>query len=185
MRYAKPFLTVAMALLSAGLWAQESHHFRDPDVLARFSYESSPAVQGEGVRHLCVAISREGEYRVTRKVDAEPMQWLHGRMSQPQFTKLRMLLSNSDFRDVAGSHGWIMRQAGESFAAEILRSAGTQRFQWLSVDDENPFPASVAKLVSWLKHFDPAGAVPFSYAEYPDVCPSGGVRLLEPPIATK
>jgi hypothetical protein len=58
-----------------------------------------------------------------------------------------------------------------------------QRLQWLNADGENPFPDSVTKVVIWLKHFEPTDAKLFEYTEFPDVCPSGGLRLLQPSVA--
>jgi hypothetical protein len=55
--------------------------------------------------------------------------------------------------------------------------------EWLNADDADPFPASVGKVVNWLQGFRPKDAIEFSYAEFPDVCPSGGVRLVQPSVA--
>jgi hypothetical protein len=50
-------------------------------------------------------------------------------------------------------------------------------------DDEKPFPLPITKVVTWLKHFDPAGSTEFESADFPDVCPSGGLHLLQPSVA--
>jgi hypothetical protein len=34
-----------------------------------------------------------------------------------------------------------------------------------------------------VKHFEPQDAQTYDYAEYPDVCPSGGLRLIQPSVA--
>jgi hypothetical protein len=58
--YVKSLLTATVLLLSVGSWAQEVYHFNGPDLLARLSYDSSPVVQRDGVRHVCVAVSHDG-----------------------------------------------------------------------------------------------------------------------------
>ena len=187
--YAKSFLTAAVLLVSVGLWAQEVYHSPDPDLLARLSYDSSAVVQGVGVRHVCVAVSRDGDYRIVRI--AEPRgqtQRLQGKMPQEQFQQLKTLLESPEFRGLSGNHGGLIRQESESFGAEIpmpglQREAGAQRLHWLNADGESPFPGSVVKVIHWLKHFEPTDGKPFVYAEYPDVCPSSGLRLLQPSVA--
>lgn len=186
--YAKTFLTAAVLLVSVGLWAQEVYHSLDPDLLARLSYDSSAVVQGEGVRHICVAVSRDGDYRIVRSPNRGQTQRLQGKMPQEQFQQLETLLESPEFRGLSGNHGGLIRQESESFGAEIpmpgpQREAGAQRLRWLNADGESPFPDSVAKVIHWLKHFEPMDGKPFVYAEYPDVCPSSGLRLLQPSVA--
>jgi hypothetical protein len=185
--YTKSLLIAAVLLFSGALWAQEAHHFRDPDLLARLSYDSSPVVQREGVRHICVAVGRDGDYRIVRSLNGGQTQRLQGKIPQEQFQQLKTLLGSVEFRVLSGNHGGLILQESESFAAEIpmpgwQREDGTQRLQWLNADGESPFPNSVAKVVDWLKHFEPTGGKLFVYAEYPDVCPSGGLRLLQPSV---
>jgi len=125
------------------------------------------------------------------------MQRLQGKMPKEQFEQLKTLLGSAEFRALSGNHGGLIRQDAESFAAEIpstprkhadgfdVRSADlpAQRVQWLNGDGESPFPEPMAKVVDWLKHFEPTDGKAFVYAEYPDVCPSGGLRLLQPSMA--
>jgi hypothetical protein len=181
--YAKSLLATAVLLVSVGLWAQEASLPKDPDLLARLSYDNSAIVQGSETRHICVAVSRDGDYRVERAPALGPTQRLHGKIQDKQFQHLKKLLSGSDFRALSGIHGGLIRQESKSFGAEILREDGAQHMRWLDADGETPFPASVATVVNWLKHFEPIGGKPFEYAEYPDVCPSGGLRLLQPSVA--
>jgi hypothetical protein len=186
--YAKSLLTAAVLLVSVSLWAQEVYHSPAPDLLARLSYDSSAVVQGEGARHICVAVSRDGDYRIVRSPNRGQTQRLQGKMPQEQFQQLKTLLESSEFRGLSGNHGGLIRQESESFGAEIpmpgpLREAGAQRLHWLNADGESPFPGSVAKVIHWLKHFEPTDGKPFVYAEYPDVCPSSGLRLLQPSVA--
>jgi hypothetical protein len=173
--YAKYILTAAIVLVSFGLWAQEAYQPPDPDLLARFSYQ--------GVQHICVAVSRGGDYRLVRSLDNGQTQRLHGKIGEEQLRQLRKLISDPHFRTLSGNHAGIIRQESESFGAEILRDNGAQRLQWLNADGERPFPGSVSKIVDWLEHFQPTGGKPFELAEYPEVCPSGGLRLLQPSVA--
>jgi hypothetical protein len=55
--------------------------------------------------------------------------------------------------------------------------------QWLNADGESPFPESVAKIVDWLQQFEPKNGKDFEYTEFPNVCPSGGLRLVQPAVA--
>ncbi len=187
--YAKSLLTATVLLLSVGSWAQELYHFNGPDLLARLSYDSSPVVQRlDGVRHVCVAVSNDGDYRIVRSLNSGQAQRLQGKIPQEQFQQLKTLLGSADFRALSGSHGGLILQESESFAAEIpmpggQRESGTQRLQWLNASGESSFPGSVAKVIDWLKHFEPPDGKLFVYAEYPDVCPSVRLRLLQPSVA--
>src|ERR1017187_3633990 len=187
--YAKSLLTATVLLLSVGSGGQELYHFNGPDLLARLSYDSSPVVQRlEGVRHVCVAVSHDGDYRIVRSLNSGQAQRLQGKIPQEQFQQLKTLLGSADFRALSGSHGGLILQESESFAAEIpmsgwQRERGTQRLQWLNANGESPFPDSVANVVYWLKHFEPTDGKLFVYAEYPDVCPSVRLRLLQPSVA--
>lgn len=186
--YAKSFLIAAVLLISVGLWAQGVYRSPDPDLLARLSYDSSAVVQDEGVRHVCVAVSRDGDYQIVRSPNRGQTRRLQGKMPQEQFQQLKTLLESPEFRELSGNHGGLIRQESESFGAEIPmpgphREAGAQRLRWLNADGQSPFPDSVAKVIHWLKHFEPTDGKPFVYAEYPDVCPSSGLRLLQPSVA--
>jgi hypothetical protein len=172
---AKSFLTTAVVLFSFGLWAQEAYQPRDPDLLARFSYQ--------GAQHICVSFSRGGDYRLVRSLDNGQTQRLHGKIREEQLQQLRNLLSDPHFRTLSGTHGGLIRQESESFGAEIPRDDGAQRLQWLDADGKSPFPGSVGKIVDWLEHFQPTGGKPFEFAEYPEVCPSGGLHLLQPSVS--
>jgi hypothetical protein len=149
------------------------------------------------VRDVCIAVSRDGEYRIVRWTVLKPIERLHGTMPKEEFSQLSKLLGATEFRNLSGDHSGLILQESESFAAEIPlgdrgREAGARgwpeheaawRLQWLNADGESPFPASVSKLVHWLQSFQPKDAQSFEYAEYPDVCPAGGLRLLQPSVA--
>jgi hypothetical protein len=54
----------------------------------------------------------------------------------------------------------------------------------LNADGENPFPAAIEAVVDWLKRFEPKDVKPFEYTEFQDVCPSVGLSLVQPSVAT-
>lgn len=192
----KILLTASLLLISLGMWAQESDHPSDSDLLARLSYANSTVVQSAGVHHVCVAVTRDGDYRMVRSTDDGQTLRLRGKMPKEQFQQLTKLLEESEFRALSGYHGGLIRQDAESFSAELQgpmweHADGTRRWmerdvwrlQWLNADGESPFPGSVAKVVDWLQRFQPVGGKSFLYAEFPDVCPTGGLRLVQPAVA--
>jgi len=175
--YTKLFLTAAVLLVWVGLWAQEVNHSQAPDLLARLSYDSNSAGSviregGEGLQKICVAVSRDGDYRIVRSLNSGRKEQLQGKIREQQLEQLRKLISDSDFRDLLGSHGGLIRQAAETFAAEIPREDSIQHLQWLNGDGESPFPSSVTKVVNWLKHFEPNDGKPLVSTDYSEVCPS-------------
>jgi hypothetical protein len=192
----KTLLRVAILFVASSSIAQEQYHSPDPNLMARLSYDNSGVVREGYVRHVCVAVSRDGDYRIVRSLDDGHTQRLHGKMPKEEFRQLKMLLGAADFRSLSGDHGGLIRQQSESFAAEIplgdrWHEGGARqwledeawRLQWLNADGENPFPASVSKLADWLQRFQPKDGKSFEYAEYPDVCPAAGLRLLQPGVA--
>jgi len=193
--HSKTLLTVSLLLISFGLSAQQTDHY-DSALLARLSYERSAVVHGEGVQHVCVAVARDGGYRIVRSMDDGQTTRLRGKMPKERLQQLTKLLASPEFRAVSGEHSGLIRQDAESFAAEIPGSTRDHadgarqwlerdvwRLQWLNADGESPFPVPVAKVVDWLQQFQPVGGKTFSYAEFPDVCPSSGLRLLQPTVA--
>jgi hypothetical protein len=186
MRPCSKLFLAAVLLISVGLWAQDVRHFRDSNLLARLSYDDTPSLaRADGLRQVCVAVSRDGDYRILRSLNNGEPQRLQGKMPQKEFQQLKKLLASPEFRRLSGNHGGLIRRESESFAAEIPMPGEdrAQRLQWLDADGESPFPDSVTKVVIWLKQFEPTDGKLFEYAEYPDVCPSGGVRLLQPSVA--
>jgi hypothetical protein len=195
--YSKMLLTSAILLVASSSIAQERYHPPDPNLMARFSYDNSGVVVRQGdAHHMCVAVSRDGDYRIVRSLDNGLTQRLHGKMPKEEFRQLTNLLEAAELRNLSGYHGGLIRQDAESFAAEIpLGDRGHEdgarkwpeheawRPQWLNPDGESPFPAPVSKLVDWLRRFQPNDGKSFEYADYPDVCPAAGLRLLQPAIA--
>lgn len=192
---AKMLLTTALLFDAPISIAQERYHSPDPDVMARLSYDNSGVVQQGNVRHVCIAVSRDGEYRIVRLTAVGQTERLHGKMPKEEFNELSKLLGATEFRSLSGYHGGLVRQDAEAFGVEIPvgnRShldgarqwpAPAWRLQWLNGDGGNPFPASVSKLVDWIKRFQPKDGNTFEYADYPDVCPIVGLRFLQPSVA--
>lgn len=188
-------LVPALLVIASISIAQEPYHAPDPDVMARLSYDNSGVVQQGNLRHVCIAVSREGEYRIMRSTDEGQTERLHGKMPKEEFNQLSKLLGSTAFRSLSGNHGGLVRQEAETFEAEIpVRNASNLdterqwpepawRLHWLNGDGGNPFPASVSSLVDWMKRFEPKGGKTFEYADYPDVCPTGGLRFLQPSVA--
>lgn len=187
--YTKSFLAAVVILTSVGLYAQEASHPENADFLARLSYDSSATGGGMKVQRICVAVSVGGDYRIVRLLDSGLTQRLQGKIPPEQFQQLRSALLSAEFRRLSGSHSGLIRQESESFAAEVPVPGWhggvdkTQRLQWLNADGDNPFPSSVARVINWLENFEPKDGKPFVYTEFPDVCPSVGVHLLQPSVA--
>src|SRR5579863_4022756 len=104
------FLTAVIVLVSAGLSAQEVYHSQDPDLLARLSYDGPVTVQLQSARQVCVAVSREGDYKMVRLLNNGETQRLQGKMPKDQLQKLKTLLDTAEFRALAGNHGGLVRQ---------------------------------------------------------------------------
>lgn len=193
--FRKTLLKTAILLVASVSIAQEHYHPTDPDLMSRLSYDNSGGAQPGSVQHVCVAVSRDGEYRIVRSLNDGQTQRRHGKMQKEEFRQLSSLLGTADFRSLTADHGGLIRQEAERFAVEIPLGDRWRddtrnwweyeawRLQWLNADGENPFPASVSKLVDWLQRFQPKDGKSFEYAEYPDVCPAGGLRLLQPSVA--
>jgi hypothetical protein len=181
-------LTTVLVVAASISVAQERYHSPDPDVMARLSYDNSGVIQQGDVRH---AVSRDGEYRIVRSLPLVPTERLHGRMPKEELSQLSTLLGATEFRSLSGYHGGLVRQEAETFGVEIpLRNSShldtarqAWRLQWVNGDAGNPFPASVSRLVDWIKRFQPDDGKTFEYTDYPDVCPTVGVRLLQPSVA--
>jgi hypothetical protein len=194
----RTLLTVSFLLISFGMLAQEQEkdYLLEPDLLARLSYENSTMVWPPVMRHVCVAVTRDGEYRMVRSMVDGETQRMRGKMPKEQLQQLTELLGAAEFRALTGDHVGVIRQDAEVFGAEIPgpvreRVDGARqwmdrdvwRLQWLNADGESPFPGSVAKVVDWLRHFEPKNGKAFVYAEFPDVCPNRGLRLVQPAVA--
>ncbi len=204
----KMLFATALLLTASGAIAQERYRSNspDPELVARLSYDNSGPVRHGDMHHLCIAVFRDGEYRMVRSWDERPIQWLQGKMAKEESRQLFKLLQSAELRSLSGTHEGLIREQAESFGAEIpvgdqLRDGGADdktpggtedgakhdawRLQWVNGDGKNPFPASVSKVVDWLRSFQPKGGTAFDYDDYPDVCPAGGVRLLQPSVAGK
>jgi hypothetical protein len=201
----KLLVTALLQVCAASLFSQTKHDANPDETFARLSYNESgsfkcclkePPADGKpkvfipaiDPADICIAVSVTGNYRVTMILDGRP-QHLQGTMPDDKLRQLKTLLSSHDFRGLSGDHGGLLRQNAETFAAEVVMQSDatgvlrTQRLQWLNPDDNNPFPQSVSKIISWLKDFEPKGGKEFVYSEFSDVCPSRGFRLLHPAVA--
>jgi len=182
-RYPICFLIIATLLIPVGSSAQERWRAPEPNLLARLSYDGSMS-NGEAARQLCMAVNRDGGYRIVRVLPSGVTERLRGTIPKDQLQKLTAALDSPEFLALS-SHGGLIRQQGETFGAEVLTpdSEKAHRLYWIITDEEKPFPSPITKVVTWLKHFDPAGGIEFESADFPDVCPSGGLQLLQPSVA--
>jgi hypothetical protein len=193
---AKSLIAMVAILVSTAMPAQEIQRPGSPAYFAKLSYDTSAPAQERDARRICMAVSADGSYRILRLLDRGETERLQGKMPQQQFDQLKALLDASAFKSLSGNHGGLIRQESESFGAEIpfpaREPAGpdvefvlprARRVQWLNADGESPFPQPIAKVVDWMKHFQPKDAQSFEYDEYPDVCPRVGLRLIQPAIA--
>jgi len=197
-------LFLALILCTAAR-AQGAYWPPEADLMARFSYERSP-FQTDGPRQICMSVSQDGDYRMisSAKTDADgPILW-EGKMSQGQLLTLKRLLTRPAFRSLSGNDAGIIRNHAESFVAEVSRveirakfqledknssaqptsrPGPPRRLQWLNADDENPFPRALANVVEWMTNFQPKHAKPLEYSEFTKVCPSVGLKFVQPSIA--
>jgi hypothetical protein len=70
--------------------------------MARLSYDKSAVVRQGNVLYICVAVSRNGDYRIVRSLDDGQTQRLHGEMPKKEFSQLAELLGASEFRNLSG-----------------------------------------------------------------------------------
>lgn len=197
-RFAGTILMAALLGMSASLSAQAVRPWQEADILARLSYNASQA-------QICVAVTLDGAYRIERSVESvrsvrstqsiEPdlldgPQHLEGKLSQREFRELEALLDSHDLRSLGNNHAGLIRQNAENFSAEIPIPSRqgpvydrTLKLQWLKADEDSPFPASVEKLVSWIKNLQAKNGHSFTPGEFPNVCPLGGIILVQPSIA--
>jgi hypothetical protein len=180
MRLSRAVFVVLLLFVSVRLWSQNSYSFQTGS-LVRLSFNTSP--QHELASSICLAVSDNGHYRMLRP-GAFGTEMLEGKMSEKQLQRLNALLENPEFQKIRGNSGGIIRSTWQSFGAEIFRDNHRQRVQWLDAEDTQPFPESVRRVIDWLLDFEPVHSKPFSYTEFPEVCPSGGMRPAQP-LASK
>lgn len=178
-----PFLLMPFVLMPQGLFSQEAAHPQNADLLARLAYNRSGAVaRADESRDICLSVSQNGSYRVLLFPRPQEPVRLKGKMSPEQLQQLKTLLWIDDFRALSGNHGGLIRQESRNFRAEVSRESGTQRVQWLT-SDGGSFPEAIEKVADWLDHFKPSEGKAFEPAEFPDVCPSVGLSLVQPTLA--
>lgn len=187
----KSFLIASLVLVSMALWGQQAVQ---TNVLARLSYDNSAMSQGEGVRHVCVAVSKDGGYRIVRMTNIGQTLRAQGKLPDEQFQQLKKWLDSRAFRSLSQNSGQVILQDAEIFAAELpgpvefdgtnhTFNDQTKRLRWLNADGENPFPSAIAPVINWLKRFEPKDGKEFEQAEFQDVCPSVGLSLVQPSVA--
>jgi hypothetical protein len=197
-RFSDTVLFATLLGISASLSAQAVRPWDESDILARLSYSAS-------MGQTCVEVTIDGAYRIQRSFESvrgvrstpsteldllNGPQRLEGKLSQKEFREFEALLDSRDFRSLGNNHAGLIRQNAEDFVAEIPIPSRrgeaddrTLRLQWLKADDESPFPATVEKLVSWIRNIQTNNSQSFTAGGFPDVCPRGGISLVQPSIA--
>ncbi len=200
-RFSQLLWFVSILSVPLSLHSQQAEITIDPGIFARLEYATSAATMRHEVRHVCLAISNDGEYQIVRSTVDQPTQYLRGQMSKEQSEHLKGLLSSKEFRSQKGIFGSLILQDSESFRAEMpiplkKRADGTYiipesgvpedyawHLEWLNADGGAPFPASIDKVVHFLRSFEPKDGEEFDYTEFSQVCPSGSLRRVQPSIA--
>lgn len=205
MRLLTSLFFAAFLLATAIAWAQGPS--QDPDLLARLSYQQSPFQSDVASHKMCISVFQDGNYRMvsSSRGGADGPILLKGKMSSNQLRALKRLLTAPAFRSLSGNDAGMIRDHAERFMAEIsrieiqpvfqlednnsekqLRSlpAPPRRLQWLNTDDKTPFPVAIANVIDWMKQLKPKNARMFDYSEFPEVCPSVGLSLVQPSVAT-
>jgi hypothetical protein len=186
----------------------EQKHSSGPNLLVRLAFDSGGWLS-PGSQNICLAVDQDGNYRMMRTnaglrmigtldLDSaapinqdtsrsllDPTERLEGRLSAEQLQQLKILVGSSDLRTLAGNHVALIRQSAETFTAEIpvldkQVSDGTLHVHLLDADGESPFPEPARKIVDWLNHFEPKNAKTAAALEFRDVCPGGGLQLVQP-----
>ena len=79
--------------------------------MARLSYDNPGVVRQGNVRHICVAVSRDGDYRIVRTPGVGQTQRLNGKMPTDEFRQLTKLLGAAEFRSLSGHVGLILQES--------------------------------------------------------------------------
>jgi hypothetical protein len=197
MRQSMKLFLGAFLLATAVAWSQEPYHTLNPDLLVRLSYES-----GWPGQQICISVSQDGDYRIVVPGRVDTVR-LHGKMSEDQLLSLKNMLTAPGFRSLSPNDASMIRNHAENFRAEIWRvemppafklldapaaqlrtpPAPPRQMHWLNADDENPFPAPIAKIVDWMQNFKPKNAKPLD-SSFGDICPFVGYSLVQPSVAT-
>ncbi len=197
----RQFTVLAIAVflaVSTASFAQQEMESADPDLLVRVSYASSYGVQ------MCASITQDGDYRILSLKDSltDPTL-LKGKMGQDELLRLKKTLAALEKGPLLPKSADLIRDHAERFAAEIskiefppkfkLLDAPTSRpatpdgsplrVQWLNPDNQNPFPAPIAKLVDWMRGFQNANGELRGKLAMDNICPSVGLSYVQPSIA--
>ena len=192
--------SIAVFLAASSLsFAQQRERLTDPDLLVRVSYASSYGVQ------ICASISQDGDFQIVSLQDSRTNPaLLKGKMADDQLLKLKKTLAGLEKRPLLTSKADIIRSHAERFAAEISKiefpskfklldepiarptmpPGSPHRVQWLNPDNQNPFPAPIAKLIDWMRGINSKDAEPSDSSQFWAICPSVGLSYVQPSIAT-
>jgi hypothetical protein len=137
--------------------------------------------------------------------DAKGPRGSQGKLNKDQLQKFRELLSAPAFRSLSGNHAGMILDHAEIFMGEISRvelpaafqrdgpaPAGPPRnkpgpprwLQWLNPDGGIPFPTPIANVIDWMKTMQPKDGKPLDQSETSNICPSVGLSLIQPSVAT-
>ena len=109
-------------------------------------------------------------------------EMLQGTLTPAELGKLQKLLGDREFRTLTSTPRFLLGD-GETFVAEVPGEYGVLRVVVSNADNENPFPRSAERIVSWLQHFKAEGAEPIDVSAM-DICPSAALQPVNPGIAS-
>src|SRR5882672_61912 len=96
--FAKWTLASVALLMSISLAAQDVQRDRDPKFMARLSYDTTPPpTKGEELQHVCIAVTRDGDYRTIRQMQGEETQRMRGKLPSAEFEQLKKFLESPKF----------------------------------------------------------------------------------------
>jgi hypothetical protein len=168
---------LVLSLPAVAQWAQEPA--RNTDFSARFSYESiwvGPSAS-TGLRKVCFAFARDGEYRILRETNSGGTQAFQGKLAKSQQDQIQRMLNSAAFRDLSGNGAGVVVKGADTFVAKVPRDGKEQYVTWTNRDRRDPFPAPAAEMIEWMRNFDTAGGQAIR-PETLNVCPHTARPLL-------
>jgi hypothetical protein len=100
----KALLIAAILLVASASIAQETSPSADSNLMARLSYDNPGVTQPGDVPHVCIAVSRDGDYRMLQVLAIGLTHRRQGKIPKEEFLQLSTLLGAADFRDLT-NHG--------------------------------------------------------------------------------
>ena len=168
------FILLALAVVQS---AQES--VGNTDFSARFSYESvwvGPS-SSTGLRTVCFAFARNGQYRILRQTNSGATQAFQGKLGKSQQNQIQRMLNSAAFRDFSGNGAGVVVKGADTFVAKVPRDGKEQYVTWTNRDRRDPFPAPAAEMIEWMRSFDTAGGQSIR-PETLNICPRTARPLL-------